>query len=324
MQGPEEPGGTNVNLQVRVGGNSGAGGDGSDVEVDNSGSIATVGNDSIGIHAYSVGGGGGDAGQASGMYIFPIPFTDRAPLLQSVSISVGGTAEASGGGGKVTVNHSAGDISSQGAGSSGIYAQSVGAGGGMGGTGAAGATGTVAIGGTGGAAGDGGAVTVNLTGGSISTAGGTVQSTDPNEAIDSSYGIFAQSVGGGGGHAGNATFFGIPDSINGGVVGGVTVGIGFGIDLAGGNAGNGGPVGVTATGAIQTAGPKRGRRLRAERRRRRRRQRQSGVWRGQQRCDAGRQHRRQWQLGHRHRGAGGHDRHHRRRRPRHFRPERRS
>ena len=254
VQGPEEPGGTNVGLQVRVGGNSGAGGDGGEVEVTNSAAITTAGSDSIGIHAYSVGGGGGDAGQASGMYVFPIPGTDRTPLLKSVSISVGGTAEASGSGGKVTVSHSAGAIATAGAGSPGIYASSIGGGGGMGGTGAAGATGTVALGGTGGAAGNGGDVTVKMTGGSITTQGGTVQSTDPNEAIDSSYGIFAQSVGGGG-QAGNATFFGIPDSTDGSALGGVTIGIGLGIDLAGGNAGNGGVVNVTADGAIATNGP---------------------------------------------------------------------
>ena len=83
----------------------------------------------------------------------------------------------------------------------------------------AGATGTVAIGGTGGAAGDGGDVTVKFSGGSITTLGGQTPSTDPNKDLDSSYGIFAQSVGGGGGHAGNATFFGIPTSTSGGAAG---------------------------------------------------------------------------------------------------------
>jgi hypothetical protein len=69
--------------------------------------------------------------------------------------------------------------------------------------GAADVTGTVAIGGRGGATGDGGAVTIDLSGGSITTLGGEIESTDPNEAIDSGFGIFAQSVGGGGGLSGN-------------------------------------------------------------------------------------------------------------------------
>ena len=250
---PEE--GMNIGLQVRVGGTGGASGAGGDVWVDNSASIHTTGSDSIGIHAHSIGGGGGDGGQASGLYVFPIPGTDRTPILKSVSISVGGNAGAGGDGGDVNVAHSAGDVLTEGAGSPGIYAQSVGGGGGMGGTGAAGLTGTVAVGGRGGATGDGGAVTVDFSGGSITTLGGEIDSTDPNEAIDSSFGIFAQSVGGGGGHAGNATFFGIPTSTNGDTLGGVTIGIGLGIDLQGGAAGNGGAISVTADGAISTAGP---------------------------------------------------------------------
>ena len=113
------------------------------------------------------------------------------------------------------------------------------------------------IGGTGGAAGDGGDVTVKFSGGSITTLGGQTPSTDPNKDLDSSYGIFAQSVGGGGGHAGNATFFGLPSSVPvaGQPLTGITVGIGLGIDLAGGNAGNGGTVEVDASGNITTQGP---------------------------------------------------------------------
>ncbi len=253
---PENPDeGMNLGLQVRVGGNGGAAGSGNAVTVDNSGSIHTVGSDSIGIHAYSIGGGGGDGGQASGLYVFPIPGTDRTPLLKSVSISVGGNAGAAGNGGDVSVTHSGGDILTEEAGSQGIYAQSVGGGGGMGGTGAAGLTGIVAIGGRGGAAGNGGKVTVDFTGGGITTLGGEGDSDDPNEAIDSGFGIFAQSVGGGGGHAGNATFFGIPTSLNGDTLGGITIGIGLGVDLQGGAAGNGGPVSVTADGPISTGGP---------------------------------------------------------------------
>ena len=254
---PPPKGKENYELQVRVGGSGGSGGDGDTVTITNAASIHTRGPDLHGILGYSVGGGGGDGGAASGIYGFPIPLTDRTPILQDVSISVGGSGASNGTGGEVDVTHTAGDITTEGQGSAGIYAQSVGAGGGTGGTGAAGATGTVAIGGTGGAAGDGGDVTVKFSGGSITTLGGQTPSTDPNKDLDSSYGIFAQSVGGGGGHAGNATFFGLPSSVPvaGQPLTGITIGIGLGIDLAGGNAGNGGTIEVDASGDITTQGP---------------------------------------------------------------------
>ena len=242
-----------INLQVGIGGNGGSGNDGGIVKVTNSGAIQTQGAGSYGIFAYSIGGGGGDGGSASGLPT--IPFTDRVKIYKNIVIEVGGKAGSSGAGGAVTVKHTAGDITTGGVGAPGIVAQSVGGGGGTGGNGAVGATGTVAIGGTGGAAGDGGDVDVEFSGGNITTQGGDTASTDASQDIDSSYGIFAQSVGGGGGQAGNATFFGIPDSLNGSALGGVTIGIGFGIDLAGGNAGDGGKATVTATGDITTSGP---------------------------------------------------------------------
>ncbi len=242
-----------INLQVGIGGNGGSGNTGGVVKVTNSGAIQTQGPGSYGIFAYSIGGGGGDGGSAAGLPT--IPFTDRIKIYRNVVIEVGGKAGSSGGGGAVTVKHTAGDIATNGVGAPGIVAQSVGGGGGTGGNGAVGATGTVAIGGTGGAAGDGGDVDVEFSGGSITTLGGNTSSSDPSQDIDSSYGIFAQSVGGGGGQAGNATFFGIPDSLNGSTLGGVTIGIGFGTDLAGGNAGSGGKVTVNAAGDITTSGP---------------------------------------------------------------------
>ncbi len=146
---PPPKGKENYELQVRVGGSGGSGGDGDTVTITNAASIHTRGPDSHGILGYSVGGGGGDGGSASGIYVFPIPLTDRTPILQNVSISVGGSGASNGTGGEVDVTHTAGDITTEGQGSAGIYAQSVGGGGGKGGNGAAGATGTVGIGGTG-------------------------------------------------------------------------------------------------------------------------------------------------------------------------------
>lgn len=241
------------NLQVGIGGNGGTGTTGGAVTVANSAPIHTAGDGSYGIFAQSVGGGGGNGGSASGLPT--IPFTDRVKIYKNVVIEVGGKGGSTGDGGKVQVTHTAGDIVTDGYGSPGVVAQSIGGGGGIGGNGAAGATGTVAVGGNGGAAGNGGDVTVAFSGGSIATAGGGAASIDPSSDLDSSYGIFAQSIGGGGGNAGNATFFGLPSAIVGNTASGITVGLGLGIDLAGGNAGNGGTVTVNATGNITTQGP---------------------------------------------------------------------
>ncbi|MGE5189814.1 MAG: hypothetical protein ACM3NF_07135, partial [Gemmatimonadota bacterium] len=166
------------------GGNSGGwfttGGSGSfgvpsgPVLVDSTGDIATGGYLSHGIFAQSIGGGGGNGGNASGW------FTGDA-----------GDGGGAGNGGIVTVR-STGSIATAGNASDGIFAQSVGGGGGGGGDG----SGWYAVGGNGVAAGDGNVVDVRSTGGSITTAGSY------------SNGIFAQSVGGGGGGGGSATAVG--------------------------------------------------------------------------------------------------------------------
>ena len=209
-------------LQVVVGGSGGASGSGGTVNVDNAGSISTEGSASYGIFAQSVGGGGGEGGNANG-----------GALLSRVT--VGGATGATGDGDNVSVSNS-GSILTQGSGSSGIFAQSVGGGGGVGGTASAGLVGLVAIGGKSGAGGDGGNVTVNNTAGaSIETFG------------QSAHGIFAQSVGGGGGVAG--------DVVNGLVPGVVNLGIGLEFRHNGGNGGDGGNVTVTSAGSIVTHGP---------------------------------------------------------------------
>jgi hypothetical protein len=107
-----------------------------------------------------------------------------------MTISVGGSAGSSGDGGQVSVSNT-GVIATSGEGSAAIFAQSIGGGGGNGGNGVVGKEGTLAVGGSGGVAGDGGGVEITNRG-LISTLG------------DAAYGIFAQSVGGGGGMAGNA------------------------------------------------------------------------------------------------------------------------
>ena len=144
---------------------------------------------------------------------------------------MGGSQGASGNGGDVTVTND-GSITTLDEGSFGVYAQSVGGGGGQGGHGAIGLSGKVGVGGEGGAAGNGGVVSVTING-DIDTTGG------------SAHGIFAQSVGGGGGLAGN---------IERGLGNDVNFGIGVGITKNGGNGGDGGAVTVTSTGNIVTRG----------------------------------------------------------------------
>jgi hypothetical protein len=134
-------------------------------------------------------------------------------------VTVGGAAGSSGNGGAVTVANSSGaSIHTEGAGSTGIFAQSIGGGGGVGGE----TTGLAAIGRNGSGGGNGGTVDVQNAA-SITTVGGNATA------------IFAQSLGGGGGAATGAT----------------------GLVPIGGDAGvggNGAAVTVSSTGSIQTEG----------------------------------------------------------------------
>lgn len=191
---------------LQIGGDAGDGSTGNDVRINyrNLG-LRTSGLDSAGIVAQSIGGGGGVGGTAFGM---------DQNLAFATAFAVGGTGGDGGDADTVTVtlNDSSivtGDLDnaeSASDNSPGILAQSIGGGGGIGGRALAfsvGQTfadlipvafsGAVSVGGNGGAAGNGDFATVSLDGfSSIATLG------------DSSHGILAQSVGGGGGHAGPA------------------------------------------------------------------------------------------------------------------------
>jgi uncharacterized protein with beta-barrel porin domain len=163
---------------VSVGGADGSTGDGGVIEFTSQGVISTSGIGSAGVIAQSVGGGGGVA---------------SAVGVGAVNgVTLGGGGGATGKGGDVTVTVDAG-LSTTGAGSAGVIAQSIGGGGGLasaftlaGGT----VTGpvTLASGGTG----NGGVATVNIN--------GAVMTTGANAD-----GVIAQSVGGGGGIAGVGT-----------------------------------------------------------------------------------------------------------------------
>ncbi|MBZ9997871.1 hypothetical protein [Mesorhizobium sp. BH1-1-4] len=215
---------------VAIGGNGAGGGNGGTVIVANESVITTFGTKSDGIHAQSIGGGGGDGGDG------------QAGALGTVGI--GGQGKAAGNGGSVTVTNGKTDLSQAGTAiiethgtsptppaegapsadpeqgySAGIFAQSVGGGGGTGG----GAGGLLSLGGSGKAGGIGGHVTVNNYGGILTHA-------------DDSVGVFAQSIGGGGGAGGSLGISAI-------AVGG-----------SGGSSGNGGQVDVINDAMIETHG----------------------------------------------------------------------
>ncbi|MQT14669.1 autotransporter outer membrane beta-barrel domain-containing protein [Segnochrobactrum spirostomi] len=212
---------------LSVGGSGGSGGSGGDVLVQHlvdtasglyhyGASVATLGDRSAAIVAQSIGGGGGNGGAVSSSATTNIGLGNGLNGLAQQYVlgksltgttSIGGSGGDGGNGGKVEIVTNAGStLSTGGAQSAGIFAQSIGGGGGTGGGGSEKVTGTAAlklsIGGSGGAGGTGGAVTITQRG-SITTLG------------DASHGIFAQSVGGGGGEGGNFTAAAstVPDTI---------------------------------------------------------------------------------------------------------------
>ena len=223
-----------INLNVSLGGSGGSGGVGNPVNVTNGGTITTSGNGANGIEAQSIGGGGGEGGNASSLTMTRFPFS-------TVNENIGGFGGDGNHGGAVTITQNSGAaITTSGSASAGIYAQSIGAGGGRGGVGVYAPTITLSVGGDGGANGNGGAVTVNDRG------------TITTEGSGSSYGIFAQSIGGGGGQAGGVGF-GIIDTPY------YTpppnyIGTSVPMGVPNKSSGDGGAVNVTINGSITTKG----------------------------------------------------------------------
>jgi len=156
---------------VSLGGMGSGGGTGGDVDVTSSGTVNTFDNFSRGIFAQSIGGGGGNGAGSGG------------------AVSIGGSGSGGGDAGSVAVVQgdgvTAGSIATRGIASDGIFAQSIGGGGGAG----AGSGGAVSIGGSGSGGGDGG--DIDVTNFDILSTSGFA-----------SRGIFAQSIGGGGGNSG--------------------------------------------------------------------------------------------------------------------------
>ncbi|KAA2211209.1 autotransporter outer membrane beta-barrel domain-containing protein, partial [Teichococcus oryzae] len=239
-----------LNLDVMLGGGGGASGAGGKVEVVNAGRIETAGGMAFGLMAQSIGGGGG-IGAGS---------TTETNKKTTLTATIGGSGKAGGQGGVVSVTNS-GIIVTTGKEASAIVAQSVGGGGGIFGMNPANATpvatpeavealdalsdliglvgitadtvgeiretggsnqlrsGSVTLGGSTGASGAGGGVTV--------THGGQILTSGQGAA-----GILMQSIGGGGGIAGDV---------------GDTSGYSYRISLggSGGAGGNGGAVRLT-------------------------------------------------------------------------------
>ena len=164
-------------IDLVVGGAGGSGGSGGEIDLNYGGGVDTYGDRAHGIVAQSIGGGGGVGG---------------AGEADSVgSLVVGGSGGGTVNGGTVSVsliNDSA--IHTRGLAAHGLVAQSIGGGGGIGGS-ASGAPLSLK-GSSPGSYGDGDDVTVDVDG-DITTQG------------DYSFGVLAQSIGGGGGFGGNAT-----------------------------------------------------------------------------------------------------------------------
>ncbi len=148
---------TNIAADLTIGGQGGAAGNSAPVKVDNTGSVETDGSRSNGIFAQSV----ARRRRVGGLTSFSMAVNDKG-----AGVSVGGSGTGGGNGGEVDVTHEAGaTILTQGAAAHGIYAQSVGGGGGKGGL-----TGSqqgalrnlnLVLGGSGGVGGIGGTVTVD-------------------------------------------------------------------------------------------------------------------------------------------------------------------
>jgi hypothetical protein len=206
------------NFGYSSGGSGGSGGAGSTVTVNNTGAITTWGNSANGIVAQSIGGGGGNGSPGNAT-----TQSDSSVANLDMSLAMGGNGGTGATGGNVTVNYQncistgigntgstaagctvSGSSSADSSAARGIVAQSIGGGGGLAAGGTAGAQGygiksgtvtsSVALGGAGGSGGNGGTVSVQP----VSNLNGIITTGGYSDAI------LAQSIGGGGGAAGNA------------------------------------------------------------------------------------------------------------------------
>ncbi len=254
-----------------IGGTGGGGGDGSSVSVTNSGVISTYGVDGAGIVAQSIGGGGGRGGGAGAMFtvggdgalggdggrvtvtnsgsiVTPGNWADaiavqsigggggRARATGGVALNVGGSGGTGGDGNDIEItNH--GVLRTTGYNASAILGQSIGGGGGN--SGSLQTTSALAnwtVGGDAGGASPGGWVQI--------TSGSDTQAPALRTSGDFSPAIHAQSIGGGGGRAGNLAS----------VTAGYGAAMGISLGGKGGGGGDGGDVEITSYSPITTAG----------------------------------------------------------------------
>ncbi|MEM9630577.1 MAG: autotransporter outer membrane beta-barrel domain-containing protein [Pseudomonadota bacterium] len=172
--------GASIKTKVEIGGTAGAGGHGDSVSVTNSGNITTQGERANGVWAQSVGGGGGDAGDVEGAFGAGVDDLFGTNFSIDIGANYDGDAGNGGDGGDVSVQSTDADITTSGQNAVGVWAQSVGGGGGTAGSIAL----SYYIAGSNGAEGDSGDVTVALDGAKIVSTG------------DYSVGVFAQSSSG--------------------------------------------------------------------------------------------------------------------------------
>jgi uncharacterized protein YhjY with autotransporter beta-barrel domain len=226
---------------MSVGGGSGTGGAGSTALINSAGIVTTYGDHASGLRAQSIGGGGGIAGAA---------VSTVGGVIPTAAVAVGGGGSMGGTASTVTVGNS-GQLTTYGPDAFGISAQSIGGGGGTGGSATATAIDfspsedvpavsiSYAAGGSGGSGNTGGAANVTNSGFVITAGHGAM-------------GIKAQSVGGGGGHAGDAS----AASWTGTTSTDANVAVNFSVALggSGGTGGTGGNVGIDNSGLLYTVG----------------------------------------------------------------------
>ena len=250
-------------LAIAMGGTGGGGGTSGNVTVTNVNNVTTMLDGSMGVLAQSVGGGGGNGGIAVGVSV--TNSSGKIGGLGSLTAALGGSGGAGGSSGNVivsTVKESA--IITRGDSAQGIFAQSVGGGGGNGGGSIAisasvgassGSSLSASLGGNGGVGAKAGTVTVNSnssiqTGNSPDVSQQAAFQNVPVRAGNDSAALVAQSVGGGGGHAGFSVSTDITVGSN-----SQTAGISVAIGGTGGSGNIGGAVMVTSYGLVlQTSG----------------------------------------------------------------------
>jgi hypothetical protein len=244
---------TAVGVNLALGGQGGEGAVGGAVTVANTGSILTWGTDSVGINAQSVGGGGGVGGASSAKDEVS---TSNDLTLVMGNIAVSGAGGQGAAGGSVSVDN-AGLVQTAGERAYGIGAMSVGGGGGSGGvsavessiatgdegTGSTSLSLSLALGGSGGSGGTGGEVSVR----NVAVAAGDAAPV-VHTLGDQAYGIYARSIGGGGGDGAMTSSRSSQDGA------GTALELGLTLGASGGSGNTGGNVDIVNGGYVLTAG----------------------------------------------------------------------